>query len=89
MIPGRWLAYVSNATGSDEIWVKPFAEAGAPIRVSPAGGIDPVWARSGRERFYIQGNRLVSIEVDTRSGFAFKPPAPLFDAPPGSTAPVL
>jgi Tol biopolymer transport system component len=86
---GRWLAYVSNATGADEIWVKPFTEAGAPIRVSPAGGIDPLWAKSGRELFYIQGNRLVSMEVDTRSGFAFKPPTPLFDAPalPGQQPP--
>jgi len=39
--------------------------------------------------FYIEGNRLVSIEVDTRVGFAFKPPVSLFDAPklPGQQPP--
>ena len=46
---GRWLAYVSDQTGTDEVWVRPMPGPGAPIRVSPSGGWDPTWARTGKE----------------------------------------
>ena len=39
---GRWLAYASNRTGRQEIWVQPYAGPGTPVRVSPNGGIEPV-----------------------------------------------
>jgi serine/threonine-protein kinase len=84
----RWLAYSADTTGAFEIWVRAFGEAGAPIRVSPNGGSDPVWSRNGRELFYIQGSRLMAVEVDTRSGFTFKSPVSLFDiAPEAGTQP--
>jgi tRNA A-37 threonylcarbamoyl transferase component Bud32 len=59
---GRWLAYVSNETGRREVVVRPFpgVESGK-WQVSTAGGISPVWARSGRELFFINsGRQLVS-----------------------------
>ena len=46
---GRWLAYVSNNTSRDEVYVRPFPEAGSGlVQVSTDGGLDPVWAHSGR-----------------------------------------
>ena len=53
----RWLAYVSNNTGRDEVYVRPFppdAESGL-VQVSTDGGRGPVWAHNGRELFYRNG----------------------------------
>ena len=41
--------------------------------------MDVVWARSGRELFYRNGQTLMAVPVDTRSGFAPGKPARLFD----------
>jgi serine/threonine-protein kinase len=50
---GTWLAYQSNSAGRFEIYVRPFPNVGAgQWQVSNTGGIEPVWARSGRELFY-------------------------------------
>ncbi|HWO88293.1 MAG TPA: protein kinase, partial [Gemmatimonadales bacterium] len=50
---GRWLAYVSNESGRDEVYVRAFPEGGAKVLVSQSGGTEPVWSRSGRELFYL------------------------------------
>ena len=76
---GHWLAYDSNTTGRLEIWVQPFPGPGAPIRISPNGGTEPVWARNGKELFYLGENKMMAVTVDTRAGFTFKPPTPLFE----------
>ena len=52
---GRWLAYVSNRTGQDEIWVQGYPD-GVPVRVSSNGGYEPLWSADGRELFYRQGD---------------------------------
>jgi Tol biopolymer transport system component len=77
---GRWLAYTSDATGQMEIWVRPYPGPGAPIRVSPNGGVEPVWARNGRELFYLEGIKMMSVTIDARDGFTFKPAALLFES---------
>ncbi|HET9361950.1 MAG TPA: protein kinase, partial [Vicinamibacterales bacterium] len=68
---GRWLAYTSDATGRFEIWVQPYPGPGAPVRVSPDGGVEPVWARNGRELFYLEGRTLMSVAVNAGSTFDF------------------
>ena len=62
---GRWLAYVSNNTGRDEVYVRPFPDASSGlVQVSTDGGFSPVWAHSGRELFYKNGaNELVAVQV--------------------------
>jgi serine/threonine-protein kinase len=55
---GRWLAYVSNETGRSEVYVRPFpAAAAGKWQVSIDGGVAPLWARNGRELFYVNGKR--------------------------------
>jgi hypothetical protein len=50
---GRWLAYVSNESGSTEVYVRPFPNtADGRWQISAQGGSEPVWAHSGRELFY-------------------------------------
>ena len=77
---GRWLAYASNVTGLQEIWVRPYPAPGAAVRVSPNGGVEPVWARNGRELYYLEANKLMSIAIQARSDFNFKPPTLLFES---------
>jgi serine/threonine-protein kinase len=63
---GRWLAYESNRSGRDEIWVAPYPpDGGAPVRVSRDGGKQPVWSHNGRELYYLQSNRLMAAAVET------------------------
>jgi serine/threonine-protein kinase len=75
---GRWLAYVSNETGREEVFVRPFADTGRWL-VSTSGGAEPVWAHSGRELFYRnRANELVSVQVSAGSSFAWDRQVVLF-----------
>jgi serine/threonine protein kinase len=76
---GRWLAYASNATGEIEVWVEPYGRAGAAVRISPRGGVEPVWAKNGRELYYLEGGRLMVVAIEPGAEFNFKPATPLFD----------
>jgi serine/threonine-protein kinase len=69
---GRWLAYVSDENGREEVFVRPYPDAGtgAQWQVSDNGGTEPIWAHSGRELFYKSQNALISAEVRTTPGFA-------------------
>ena len=46
------MAYVSNESGTYEVYVQPYLGPGDKIRISPAGGMDPIWGAKGRELFY-------------------------------------
>jgi len=76
---GRWLAYAANPTGTLEIWVRPYPGPGAPVRVSPDGGVEPVWSRDGRTLFYRHVDRRLSVAVETSAELRFEPPALLFE----------
>jgi serine/threonine-protein kinase len=77
---GRWLAYVTNQTGSQELWVRPIVGPGAPSRVSPDGGTDPVWARNGSELYYLSRGNLMAVK--TAAAAPFGTPTVLFQAAP-------
>ena len=63
---GKWVAYVSTQTGTTEIWVRPFPGPSAPIRVSAAGGQEPVWSKSGNELFFQEQTKLMAAPVTTK-----------------------
>ena len=62
---GKWLAYSSNESGRHEIFVVSFPEtSAAKFQISQDGGIEPRWARSGRELFYRNArDKLVAVPV--------------------------
>jgi len=61
---GRWLAYMSDESGTFEVYVRSFPNVSeGQWLVSTNGGIEPVWAHSGRELFYKSGSDLMSAEV--------------------------
>ncbi len=67
----RWLAYVSDETGRDEVYVSSFPQPGGRHTVSIDGGGEPVWGRDGRTLFYRDGNaRLVVLAVEAGTEFA-------------------
>jgi len=49
---GKWLAYVSNESGRNEIFVGPFPVTTAKWQVSTGGGVEPRWRDDGTELFY-------------------------------------
>ncbi len=80
---GQWLAYQSNESGQDQIYVHPFPNVGGGRwQISPSGGTKPVWARNGRELFYLEsGGALVTVSIQTQPSFSAGNPNKLFDAP--------
>ena len=64
---GRWLVYESNSDGPFEIYVRPFPNVGdGEWQVSSAGGVQPLWAPSGRELFYVAPDRaLMTVPVES------------------------
>ena len=85
---GRWLAYSSNATGEVEVWVEPYGRAGAAVRISPHGGVEPIWAKNSRELYYLEGGRMMAVGIEPGTDFNFKPPVAIFEFPyPRSSQP--
>jgi Tol biopolymer transport system component len=61
---GRFVAYVSNESGRDEIYVQTFPEPGGKWQVSNGGGADPSWRGDGRELYYRSPDqKLMAVEV--------------------------
>jgi eukaryotic-like serine/threonine-protein kinase len=76
---GRWLAYVSDESGRDDVYVQPFPGPGAKWLISTDGGVDPVWSRDGRELFYRAGDRLMAAPVESEGDLSAGPARPLFE----------
>ncbi|MDQ3254100.1 MAG: hypothetical protein M3R15_09360, partial [Acidobacteriota bacterium] len=76
---GRWVAYVSNESGRNEVYVRPFQGSGEKWQISTAGGLSPRWQRDGKELFYLAaGGRLMAVGVKAGSNFGAETPTPLF-----------
>ena len=61
---GRWVAYVSDLSGEDRVYLQPFPDGGRVVLVSAGSGTEPVWSRDGRELFYRDGSRMMAVAVD-------------------------
>ena len=78
---GHWLAYQSNESGRDEIFVRPFPTVDAGRwTISTSGGSSPVWARRGTELFYLDGTGALNrVPIRTAPTFSAGTPTRLFD----------
>jgi serine/threonine-protein kinase len=65
---GRWIAYTSDESGRDEIYVRPYPGPGGKWPISRSGGREPVWSANGTELFYRQGTSIISVGVQTNGG---------------------
>ncbi len=61
---GRWVAYTSNESGREEVYVQSFPRSGSKFQISTGGGREPQWRKDGTEVFYISEDRtLVAVPV--------------------------
>jgi len=90
---GRWVAYISNQSGLNEVYVKRFSadfsggsgSAGGRVLVSRGGGTAPRWRGDGRELFYLAPNgKMMAVEVKFGQEFDAGSPAALFETPIGA-----
>ena len=85
---GRWLAYESDESGRFDVYVQAFPGLGGKRQISTDGGRGPLWARSGRELFYRNGDQMMAVPITTQSGFSAGEPRLLFEGrfePPSRT----
>jgi predicted Ser/Thr protein kinase len=82
---GRWMAYVSDVTGSPQVYVRPFPTGTSHVLVSPGGGFEPKWRADGRELFYLAPDRtLMAVDIQAAgpgaqaSALVISVPRPLF-----------
>ena len=94
---GRWIAYHSDESGKDQIYVRPFdpslvsgspSAGGTPLKgkwmVSKDGGTTAVWRRDGKELFYLSlDGAAMAVEVSTSGVFQAGVPKVLFKVPGG------
>jgi len=78
---GRWIAYTSNESGRNEVYVRPFPEGERKWQVSTGGGSGPSWRGDGKELFYYGADgRIWAVGIETGDGVNAAPPVPLFAA---------
>jgi serine/threonine protein kinase/Tol biopolymer transport system component len=74
---GRWMAYSSNESGADEVFVRPFPGPGGKWRVSTGGGKFPTWSRIARELFYLSlADGRIMVAKYATVGDSFNPEKP-------------
>jgi eukaryotic-like serine/threonine-protein kinase len=86
---GRWVAYTSDESGRDEVYVRTFSpESSAAASdegkwmVSTGGGSEPRWNGDGKRLYYLAPDRnLMAVEIATETGLAASVPKVLFQAP--------
>jgi serine/threonine protein kinase len=60
---GRWIAYTSNASGRDEVYLDSYPRPTRRVQLSHSGGIHPVWRGDGKELYYWREDRLIAVPV--------------------------
>ena len=70
---GRWIAYQSDESGRDELYVRPFPGPGGKSQISNTGGQLPIWSRSGPELFFQSLDNRIMVEDYTATGDSFMP----------------
>lgn len=79
---GRWVAYTSDESGRNEVYIESFPTLGGKLQVSTAGGSKPRWRRDGKELFYIARDRkLMSVGIKPDATLEAGLPRPLFESP--------
>jgi|TARA_B100000315_G_scaffold254130_1_gene294504 serine/threonine-protein kinase len=63
---GRWFAYVLEDSSGEQVYLRPFPGPGRPRRVSPEGGVEPLWSPDGSELYYrdIEMRRLLAVSIE-------------------------
>jgi hypothetical protein len=80
---GRWLAYASDESGRDEVYVESFPNSTKRYPISADGGVAPAWSRNGAELFYLEPRgelmRMMAVNVSLAPAFRAGAPRALFE----------
>ena len=86
---GRWIAYVSDQSGTAEVYVRPFPSGPGTWQISKAGGAFPAWRRDGKELYYMGLDfKLMAVPVSADTKFHGGSPAALFPIRPSGSGTV-
>ena len=80
---GHWLAYTSDESGRNEIYVRPFPGPGPQYQISTEGGQELAWSPKGNELFYrvgAQREKMMVVDIETQTTFSAGKPRVLFEA---------
>jgi len=75
---GRWLAYVLNKSGQQEVYLMRYPDGGLPIQVSAGGGVGPIWSHDGRELYYMNGKTMMAVKIKADPNTPVGTPEQLF-----------
>lgn len=76
---GKWIAYCSDESGREEIYVQAYPGPGGKIQISAESGNEPVWSRNGRELLYRKADAMMAVDVTTEPSFSASAPRVLFE----------
>jgi serine/threonine-protein kinase len=87
---GRWIAYGSNESRRNALYVQPYPPTGAKYQITAANAFDPLWSPNGRQIFWIDVppdvragwslGALMSVDVRTGSGITYANQTRVFDS---------
>jgi Tol biopolymer transport system component len=82
---GAWIAYESNESGANQVYVRRYPIDGPGARISPNGGHKPRWTSGGRTIVYVRDdNRFEAVDLAVEGGtFTASKPRELFITRPG------
>jgi serine/threonine-protein kinase len=72
---GKWIAYASTATGTDEIYVRAFPDNGSVVKISNNGGTRPLWSPTSHVVLYQTGDQMMAVGYGDKGG-TFVPEKP-------------
>ena len=78
---GRWLAYVSNESGENEVYLMPCLprlDFKRRFPVSSGGGRLPIWSRDASELYYTDGEGMIAVKIGSDPNTTLGPPERLF-----------
>jgi eukaryotic-like serine/threonine-protein kinase len=79
---GRWIAYTSDDSGGQQVFVQPFPDLGGRWQVSANGGSRPAWSPAGGELFYVTPKgEVMSVPLEPGATFRMRNAVKLFDWP--------
>ena len=76
----RFIAYESDESGRRyEIYVRPYPEFNPAVKISTQGGLTPRWGPDGTQLFYVEGRRLMVVDLEYGPSLTPKTPNELFE----------
>jgi len=78
---GLWLAYASNESERNEVYVRSFPDGKMTLPISNGGGTSPMWAPEGKELFYwnIAFTKLMKVDISPGQNLTAGTPKLLFE----------